>query len=230
MERKKLLFLTGQYGAGKNTHQETIAGIFGISTIVNMSTLLSTTERTKAYVDAGKLVPDDDVFQALSTIDIGNTCINGFPRTVTQAFYIISKLKSTYDISIVVLDIDTYEAERRMLVRLECNHCKESVSEDDGYQKGQKCHHCGEGSFQKRKDDEIKIIKERILSFKKETIPGLRKITNDVPIHYLDIPTHYSKNETKEFLKITIEGTCCVSKKWRVSPSLFSICIPIFRY
>ncbi len=145
----RLVFITGQYGAGKDTHEQTIANMFGTKKIIGMSTLLSPNPDAKKYIDQGLLVPDDIVFDMLKNINLKDTCINGFPRTIEQSLYILSHFREKFNVSIVVLDIDPDEALRRMSLRITCDHCKASFSMENN-KIADLCPTCGIGYLIKR--------------------------------------------------------------------------------
>ena len=92
----KIIFL-GAPGAGKGTQAEKVAAKLNIPTIstgaIIRSALKEGTEMglaAKAYIEAGKLVPDDVVIgiikERLAESDCQNGFIlDGFPRTIAQA-------------------------------------------------------------------------------------------------------------------------------------------------
>ncbi len=198
----RLVFITGQYGSGKDTHEQTIANMFGIKNIIGMSTLLSPNPDAKKYIDQGLLVPDDLVFAMLEKINLKNTCINGFPRTIEQSLYILSHFREKFNVSIVVLDIDPDEALRRMSLRITCDHCKKSFSMESN-KIADLCPVCGIGYLVKRADDEIGKIKGRIDSFAEKTVPAIKQLPKDA-VYYFEIPSEFSKKQTKELLEKTL--------------------------
>ena len=92
----KIIFL-GAPGAGKGTQAEKVAAKLNIPTIstgaIIRAALQAGTEMglaAKAYIEAGKLVPDDVVIGIIKERLAENDCQNGFildgfPRTIAQA-------------------------------------------------------------------------------------------------------------------------------------------------
>ena len=91
------LILLGAPGAGKGTQAEIISEKYDIPTIstgnIIRAALKNGTEmglKAKAYIDSGRLVPDDVVIGIIKERLAENDCQNGFildgfPRTIPQA-------------------------------------------------------------------------------------------------------------------------------------------------
>lgn len=200
------LFLTGQYGSGKNTYEDVICGFFGVKKIIKMSELLSQDPIAKEYITNGKLVPDEQVFKLLNNVEIRNSCVNGFPRTQNQANFLI-ELQKKHNIIIVVLDIDKELAERRLLRRLECDKCKNTVSENNGFGIGYICPICLKGKFVKRDDDaSIEIIRQRLNSFHQDTIPGIQAVKGIIQTFYINIPRNFSVGDTSNYIRNNLKS------------------------
>ncbi len=129
--------LIGPPGAGKGTQAEFIAEHFGIPKIStgdifrsNVSGGTDLGKLAKKYMDAGDLVPDE-VTNAMVRDRLGEPdaaagfLLDGFPRTVQQAYEldgILSDLGTQLD-SVLELDVDDEEVVRRLSGRRTCKKC-----------------------------------------------------------------------------------------------------------
>lgn len=175
------LILLGAPGAGKGTQAEVICNAFEIPAIstgniireaVKNGTELG--EKTKSYLDAGALVPDELVIalvkERLAQPDCQNGFIlDGFPRTVPQA-EALDKMEVRID---TVLDIEV--ADEKIVGRLSgrrvCSGCGASYhleykpSKQEGI-----CDSCGADLIQ-RKDDHPDTVLERLRVYHEQTEP-----------------------------------------------------------
>ncbi|MFA7088363.1 MAG: nucleoside monophosphate kinase, partial [Patescibacteria group bacterium] len=98
------LFIIGPSGCGKSTQAKLIAGKYNLSHL-SMGQLLRDEiaagsgfgDEAKSYLDNGKLVPDDLIFDILiaklNTLNNQNFIIDGFPRVLNQGKYMEFYLK-----------------------------------------------------------------------------------------------------------------------------------------
>ena len=175
------LILLGAPGAGKGTQAEVISETLKIPTIStgNMirEALKSGTEmgrKAKEYVDAGKLVPDEEVIgiikERLAQPDCADGFIlDGFPRTIPQA-EALDKMGVEID---AVLDIEVADEDiiTRMSGRRVCESCGSSYHTLYKQPKVEgKCDICG-GTLVQRKDDHPDTVKERLDVYHTQTEP-----------------------------------------------------------
>lgn len=175
------LILLGAPGAGKGTQAEVICNAFEIPAIstgniireaVKNGTELG--EKTKSYLDAGALVPDELVIalvkERLAQPDCQNGFIlDGFPRTVPQA-EALDKMEVRID---TVLDIEVSDEKivGRLSGRRVCSGCGASYhleykpSKQEGI-----CDSCGADLIQ-RKDDHPDTVLERLRVYHEQTEP-----------------------------------------------------------
>ena len=175
------IILLGAPGAGKGTQAEVICEHLSIPTIstgnIIREALKTGTEmglKAKAFMDAGKLVPDDVVIgiikERLAKDDCKNGFIlDGFPRTIPQA--------EALDAMGVVIDkvIDIEVPDEKIIARLSgrrvCEKCGASYHLDykkpsiDGV-----CDKCT-GTLIQRKDDHPDTVKARLDVYHNETEP-----------------------------------------------------------
>ena len=187
MIKKKNLVFLGPPGAGKGTLSEII---INDEKLVHISTgdifraeIKNGTElgrEAKAYMDAGKLVPDqlvvDMVAARLAKEDCaGGFILDGFPRTVVQAEMLDKIAKQTgRDIDCVVLfDAPNDLLIQRLTARLTCKSCKANFNKLFAKPKQEGiCDHCG-GELYQRKDDTEESLKVRLDEYTKQTEPVL---------------------------------------------------------
>ena len=190
------LVLLGAPGAGKGTQAEIISEKYNIPTIstgnIIRAALKNGTEmglKAKAYIDSGRLVPDDVVISIvkdrISESDCeGGFILDGFPRTIPQAEALDNMITIDAALSLEVAD---REIVKRMSGRRVCEKCGASYHiefkkpNQDGV-----CDSCG-GALVTRKDDEPDTVIDRLDIYHKQTEPL----------------KHYYKDQGK---LITVEG------------------------
>ncbi len=175
------LVLLGAPGAGKGTQAEIISEKYNIPTIstgnIIRAALKNGTEmglKAKAYIDSGRLVPDDVVIgiikERLSESDCeGGFILDGFPRTIPQA-EALDNMNITIDAALS-LEVDDREIVMRMSGRRVCEKCGASYHVEfkkpnvEGV-----CNVCG-GALVTRKDDEPDTVLDRLDIYHKQTEP-----------------------------------------------------------
>ena len=175
------LILLGAPGAGKGTQAEVISEKYNIPTIstgnIIRAALKNGTQmglKAKAYIDSGRLVPDDVVIgiikERLAEDDCQNGFIlDGFPRTIPQA-----KALDSMNVSIdaaLSLEVSDREIVKRMSGRRVCEKCGASYHTE--YKKPKTegiCEGCG-APLIIRKDDEPDTVLDRLDIYHKQTEP-----------------------------------------------------------
>jgi len=120
----------------------------------------------KKVMSDGKLVSDNLIMELIKEKlnkfnNLNGIVFDGFPRTLHQA----KQLDKLIKIDLVVeLDITDKDAIERLKNRYICANCGASYNIKKGL-----CNICGKNKFEKRDDDNIKIIKKRIKEYKKES-------------------------------------------------------------
>ena len=175
------IIMLGAPGAGKGTQAAVLCEHFGIPTIStgNMirEALKNGTEmglKAKAFMDEGKLVPDEVVIgivkERLSEDDCKKGFIlDGFPRTIPQAEALDNM---GVDIQYVInIEITDEKIVNRMSGRRVCEGCGRPFHlvnlkpQKDGI-----CDDCG-GTLVQRKDDHPDTVLARLAVYHKETEP-----------------------------------------------------------
>ena len=176
----KLIFL-GAPGAGKGTQAEIIAGKLNIPTIstgnIIREALANGTEmglKAKAFIEAGKLVPDDVVIgiikERLTEDDCnGGFILDGFPRTIPQA-EALDNMGIIID-KVVDIDVPDENIVNRMSGRRVCKACGSSYHIENKKPKVEGvCDSCG-GELQIRKDDAPETVLDRLNVYHEQTEP-----------------------------------------------------------
>ena len=175
------LILLGAPGAGKGTQADILCKELDIPTISTGNILRAaikngtpTGMKAKAYMDAGKLVPDDVIIGIITERVAEEDCANGYildgvPRTIAQA-EAMEKAGIVFD-AVVSIEISDETIMERMSGRRVCESCGASYHlvavppKVEGV-----CDKCG-GKLVQRKDDAPETVKARLEVYHKETEP-----------------------------------------------------------
>ena len=175
------LILLGAPGAGKGTQADILCKELDIPTISTGNILRAaikngtpTGMKAKAYMDEGKLVPDEVIIGIITERVAEEDCKNGYildgvPRTIAQA-EALEKAGIVFD-DVVSIEISDEVIMERMSGRRVCEHCGASYHlvavppKREGI-----CDKCG-GKLVQRKDDAPETVKARLEVYHKETEP-----------------------------------------------------------
>ena len=175
------LILLGAPGAGKGTQADILCKELDIPTISTGNILRAaikngtpTGMKAKAYMDEGKLVPDEVIIGIITERVAEEDCKNGYildgvPRTIAQA-EALEKAGIVFD-DVVSIEISDEVIMERMSGRRVCEHCGASYHlvavppKQEGI-----CDKCG-GKLVQRKDDAPETVKARLEVYHKETEP-----------------------------------------------------------
>lgn len=179
------LVIVGPPGAGKGTQAEFISEHFAIPNIstgdifrTNVSGGTELGQLAKKYMDAGDLVPDEVtnamVADRLSEPDSAKGfLLDGFPRTVTQAYRldgILGDMGTTLGVALD-LAIENDEVVRRLSGRRTCKRCGHVWHlEYDRPKVEGICDRCG-GVLYQRDDDRPDTVRHRLDVYKEQTAP-----------------------------------------------------------
>ena len=175
------LILLGAPGAGKGTQAEVLCKELDIPTISTGNILRAAIKngtpvglQAKAYMDAGKLVPDEVIIGIITERLAQEDCRNGYildgvPRTIAQA-EAMEKAGITFD-DVISIEIADETIMQRMSGRRVCESCGASYHlvavppKTPGV-----CDNCG-GKLVQRKDDAPETVKARLEVYHQETEP-----------------------------------------------------------
>ena len=193
------LILLGAPGAGKGTQADIIKQKLGIPTISTGNILRAAVKngtptglKAKAFMDAGKLVPDEVIIGVINERLQESDCANGYildgvPRTIAQA-EALEQAGIRFD-AVVALEVPDQRIVDRMGGCRVCERCGASfhIVHIPPKQEGV-CDACG-GALVQRKDDSPETVLDRLAVYHKETEPlkgfyearGVLKTVDDLP-------------------------------------------------
>ena len=179
------LILLGAPGAAKGTQADIISKNYGIPQIstgvILREEIAKGSElgnRVKSIIEAGNLVPDEDVVaivrERLKNDDCKNGYIlDGFPRTIPQAEALdkmLSELGSKID-AVISIEVDDEDIIKRMSGRRVCKKCGASYHvEYNPSPADENCGNCGE-TLTIREDDDPAVVADRLKVYHEKTAP-----------------------------------------------------------
>ena len=177
------VILLGPPGAGKGTQAERISRALGLTHLASGDILRAERasgtafgDRVAGYMDAGKLVPDDLMIEAilvrLPTCEVG-ALLDGFPRTVAQAESldeVIDRAGQRID-GVVELQVTDDVVAERITGRRVCPECNRvyHVRFKAPAQAG-RCDDDG-AILQHRSDDHADVVKKRLQEYYEKSEP-----------------------------------------------------------
>ena len=175
------MILLGAPGAGKGTQAERLCKVLDIPTISTGNILRAAVKngtptglKAKAFMDAGKLVPDEVIIGIITERLAEDDCKNGYildgvPRTIAQA-EAMEKAGINFD-AVVSIEVADQVIMERMSGRRVCESCGASYHLVAVPPKvAGVCDSCG-GKLVQRKDDAPETVKDRLAVYHKETEP-----------------------------------------------------------
>ena len=175
------MILLGAPGAGKGTQAERLCKVLEIPTISTGNILRTAVKngtptglKAKAFMDAGKLVPDEVIIGIITERLAEDDCKNGYildgvPRTIAQA-EAMEKAGINFD-AVVSIEVADEVIMERMSGRRVCESCGASYHLVAVPPKvAGVCDSCG-GKLVQRKDDAPETVKDRLAVYHKETEP-----------------------------------------------------------
>lgn len=197
---KKIVFLMGKNGAGKDDQKGKFLSVAGrkeryeevaVGSILRKEVDGQTElgKVAKIYMDEGKLLPDELVNEMavrniMKSDKIG--LLNGFPRTKGQLDYLLGK--EIYPDMVIIFEVPDEEIVQRAKNRRVCKKCGETYTVSD-YKPPKvpgKCDKCG-SPLTTRADDKEEIVRKRFVEYEEKTAPVIATLRNmDIPIHVID--------------------------------------------
>ncbi|UCH78442.1 MAG: adenylate kinase [Candidatus Coatesbacteria bacterium] len=170
------LVLIGPPGAGKGTIAARLAARFGLVHLSTGDLLREASaagtplgEKTKAYVDAGRLVPQEILGEVVAERVRGERAfvLDGYPRTVEQAEF-LAALPAVGIAGALYVAVPEGEIVRRLAARVVCASCGavgETAVENAA------CPKCGGTAWEPRPDDRPETVAERYAVYMQDTAP-----------------------------------------------------------
>ena len=201
---RKVIILLGAPNSGKGTYARQIAKSFQIPQISTGDILRRELKagsdlgkQAKAFMESGKLVPDELIMSIFKNRIAQRDCakgfiLDGFPRTVNQAQQLDKLLSEDKNIAlkIVNLDVDKPILYARSASRYTCEECSRVYSIKEGYNPDTAKCECG-GRLVKRSDDTPEVLTKRLESYDKQTLPLIDYYgdkVNNIGVHGNDAP------------------------------------------
>lgn len=180
-----IIVFVGAPGSGKGTHARRTAERCGLAHVSTGDLLREAVEKgtplglkAKAYMDAGKLVPDELMMKLVSELldgrkDGNGIIFDGFPRTLAQAKGLDDLLRARglrVDKALLV-DIAEDAAVKRLSLRVSCPKCGavHNLGSNPPKVEGV-CDECG-GKLEVRPDDREETVRARFTEFRRLTQP-----------------------------------------------------------
>ncbi|VVB68043.1 Adenylate kinase [Candidatus Norongarragalina meridionalis] len=168
----KRIVLLGAPGVGKGTQAEILSSECRIPHISAGDLLRDEVARktklglqAKAFMDDGKLVPDELVIEMMKPHLSGSFILDGFPRTLEQARELDRIVKLTH---VVELTAPTDVLIKRLTGRWTCTKCGGIFHESQ--HDISKCGKCG-GKLYQRDDQKPDVVKKRLATYGELTMP-----------------------------------------------------------
>lgn len=202
--KPRVIVLLGKPGSGKGTLAVQLKNYLKIPHISSGEVLkehmrngTEIGKMIKSYLDRGDFPPDDifveALFDSFKKKNFSKGCIlDGFPRTTNQAELLSEKIGEDSELIAILLNLSDEKATERILNRRMCQSCfaPYNVLSAPPSREGI-CSICGDTLYQ-RPDDNIEVIKNRMIVYHKYTEPVLDyyhsknclyEINSDKPIH-----------------------------------------------
>ncbi len=183
----KIFLLFGRSGCGKGTQGKLLAKKFGL-TVYGSGNLLRARaqkddfsgKKLKKVLAKGVLAPTSLIykewankFDALKKDkNFKGMILDGSPRKEIEAD-LLNQAFEWYEwknVYRILIDISRKEAQDRLLKRRICRKCDRIFPWIGEFKKLEKCDQCG-GELERRGDDEVSAIKERLDYYEKEVVP-----------------------------------------------------------
>ena len=168
MEKKELILMMGGQGSGKGTLSKKFLEEnkdFKYIETGAMLRALPDNHPLKAIMARGEFVPDEDLQKLLleKIIPTYNTVLDGFPRQLSQAKWLVDTFANKFDMIAVYLNIPRDLMEKRI---------KQRIAEGGG-----------------RADDaDTAVVKRRLDSFFNKTMPAIEWLSIMPDVKFIDVP------------------------------------------
>ncbi len=164
--KSKMILMMGGQGVGKGTHARRLVARDGYGYVETGAILRGLPpESIVAQIMArGELVPDADLFELVANaIDgVGDIILDGFPRTLPQAQWLVKNYAEKFDIRVIYMDVP----ESIMLARIE-----KRIREGGG-----------------RADDaDANVVRRRLDSFWRITMPAIDWLRTAPGVKFADV-------------------------------------------
>ena len=181
------IIIFGAPGAGKGTQSDLLAKNFSLKKISTGDLLREETnnksnwgKKIKDLIEKGQLVSDEIILDLIENIfkdqkQNFNFVFDGFPRTLTQAEILKTKLKNYNEkIDFVInLEVNRDEIIKRISGRTLCTKCNKIFNKHFNSPLSSD-HKCGDAYLKKRVDDTVEVVEKRYDTYIKQTTPLIK--------------------------------------------------------
>lgn len=165
--KPKMILMMGGQGTGKGTHANRLIARDGYAYVETGAILraLAPESPVAQIMARGELVPDDELFGVISNaIAATRSCdiiLDGFPRTLNQAQWLVANYADRYDIRVVFLNVP----EAVMIARI-----NKRIREGGG-----------------RADDaDSAVVRRRLDTFWRTTMPAIEWLRTADGVHFAE--------------------------------------------
>ena len=176
-----MIVMMGGPGTGKGTFSRMLHDIHRDYTHIEVGAILRAQPDGSAIrkiIAGGNLIPDNMVCDLVADTlaqTTGNIILDGFPRTLVQAQWLVQNYADTYDIHVIYLNV----SDEIMIKRINKRRSEGSVRKDDS---------------------NIDIVHHRIDAFHNITMPAIKWLSGVGCITFSDIDS--SEEESANFTRI----------------------------
>ena len=175
------IVLFGPPGAGKGTQAARITETTGLPQVSTGDMLRAAVKNgtetglaAKAFMDAGKLVPDSIIIdlikeRVLEPDAVNGLMFDGFPRTVKQA----EALETITNVShVIAIEVPDEKIVERICGRFSCSKCGAVFHDSFNPTKIEGiCDECGSAEMKRRDDDNETTVNQRLSAYHEQTSP-----------------------------------------------------------
>jgi adenylate kinase len=210
----RVVILLGPPGAGKGTQARLLSAELSLPHVAtgdlfreNLSNGTELGTKARAFMDSGRLVPDelvlDMLFDRLQRPDASEGyLLDGFPRTVAQAEALERWLDAEDErpsVARVLIDVEDEELIERAVGRRICGECGNIHHVKHSPPRvASRCDRCG-GKLVQRADDRDQVVRERLAVYRRETRPVIDFY--EAREHLLHVDGHARPDAVFEALK-----------------------------
>ena len=176
-----MIVMMGGPGTGKGTFSRMLRELHPGYTHVETGAILRAQpdgSPIRIAIASGNLIPDEMVCDITATVlaqTSGDIILDGFPRTLTQAQWLVQNYADKYDIHVIYLNV----ADDIMMHRITKRKREGSVRKDDA---------------------DAKTVHHRIETFHKATMPAIKWMSGVGHITFSDVDS--TEEESKNFARI----------------------------
>ncbi len=208
------LMIFGPPGSGKGTYASRLAPMLNIMKISTGDIFRAMSkedsplgQKIAGILGRGELVPDEvtnEVFkETISRQNVSGFIFDGYPRTIDQAKFLDSFLKTD---AIIKINVSKEIIVARLSARRFCSKCGEIFNilflkpKADGV-----CDKCG-GNLIQRSDDKSEVISERFDVYEKQSAPVLDYYEQEGTVPFVEITTPSVNTPPEEMIEKIMAG------------------------